>query len=159
MCLNAYISPLCQVISVRLFLPRCLNFAIPTTSRDKSRCSVEVVAGSVSQRSRLPDFTLAGDLVTQQVVRVQIETNSAFLRSTHTPRAPFNSATVPLLQKKKIAGVLFFLSCTDGIGLELLSSHSFAHKVCQCNSFSWTNQRDRNFMMKKCCLKGSRRGT
>lgn len=48
---------------------------------------MEVVAGSMSQRSSLLDFTLAGDLVTQQVVRVQIETNAAFLCSTHPQRS------------------------------------------------------------------------
>lgn len=58
----------------------------------------------MSQRSSLLDFTLAGDLVTQQVARVQIETNSAFLRSTpHTLRARCEGMTVPLLEEKKNA--------------------------------------------------------
>lgn len=47
--------------------------------------------------SSLLDFTLAGDLVSQQVVRVQIETNSAPLHSSpHTLRA----LAAPLLEGK-----------------------------------------------------------
>lgn len=66
---------------------------------------MEVVAGSVSQRSSLLDFTLAGDLVSQQVVRVQIETNSAPLHSTpHTLRA----LAAPLWEEKSCR-VFFFL--------------------------------------------------
>lgn len=82
--LNAYVS-LHQVISVRHLAEHVL---ILQSQRLRCQginhdCGVEVVAGSMSQCSSLLDFTLAGDLVTQQVVGVQIETNSAFLRSAH----------------------------------------------------------------------------
>lgn len=73
-----------QVITVRT-LSQNTSFSHHNIllSRHKSWCMVEVVAGSMSHSSILLDFTLAGDLVTQQVARVQIETNSAFLHSWH----------------------------------------------------------------------------
>lgn len=85
-CLNAYLHvSLQQVISVRRSLcTRHLTLTVPTSCcHGINHDAAEVVAGSVSQRSSLLDFTLTRDLVTQQVVRVQIETNSAFLHSTH----------------------------------------------------------------------------
>lgn len=112
-------------------------------SRHKSWCMVEVVAGSVSHRSSLLDFTLAGDLVTQQVARVQIETYSAFLHSWH-PESSIQEQRLFLYCRINCGSSFFYCTQMGKVQVSLYSPSFFS----EISDFYWNSLWSCSFMSK-----------